>query len=154
MKQSERNSHSKNSWKNLTHRIRVNYCQDWFSCVVSLQMINGVFCILMSVLIHQTASLTMLTDNECVWNCVYGSNSMEIENCEMCASNPPITYHMCYSACQHTEKSFELSSICDECFQSGIHFMSKMCRLACRNPGYSPNAIVCKTCNENEIALF
>ena len=120
------------------------------TCVcLPLQMTNCVTCLFVLFIINQTYG--RLTDNSCIWHCVYSRHPTDIRYCKMCAADPPITYRMCYAACQHNERSFELSVICDACLDVETKFMPTMCRLACRDLWYYPNIPVCKVCQETDI---
>ena len=128
----------------------IKYYLNLIYLLVLLQMTKAIVCLLVCVFGFQTC--VSLTDNQCVWYCVRGNNPLEATYCEWCAANPPITYTMCYSACQHTKKSFELSTICDACFETGTQYMPAMCKLACRNLTHNPNIPVCNICKENDLA--
>ena len=119
-----------------------------------LQMTNCVAsCLLLVFLISQTYGT--LSDYRCIWSCLHAwrGSPIDANNCKMCAADPPITYQMCYAACQHNKRSMELSIICDACFDAPTKFMPYMCRQACRDKWYYPNVAVCNICQETDILV-
>ena len=110
-------------------------------------MMNRLFPVIVAILViprHSDAYSAAI----CMNACKNLQDKASANLCEQCATNMPLDYNMCTSACGHVDDVYNrwLDNICTRCFFLKPITMIFVCKSACKNTEDEGNEIICERC--------
>ena len=82
----------------------------------------------------------------------YHDDTASAKLCEQCATNMPLDYSMCTSACGYVDDVYNrwVDNICTRCFLLRPTLMLLICDFACKNAADKGNITICMRCYQGQ----